>query len=117
MSQTNGTVRIRATGETVRYFDSHGAPMTEDRRPPRGSAGFWVRDRRIMSLTSSHVRAIIGSPELFGMSAEQVRSTYIRSEAAELGGMRMSTFDKPDKHGSPDHSSSDTVQTHLNTNR
>lgn len=78
MSQMNSTVRIGATGETVCYIDSHGEPMPEHVRTPRSSAGFWVRDRRIMSLISTHVRAIIDHPEVFGLSADRVYSSYKR---------------------------------------
>ena len=78
MSQINGTVRIRATGETVCYVNSRGEPMTEHERGPRSSAGFWVRDRRIMSLISTHVRAIVDYPGVFGLSAEQVHSAFER---------------------------------------
>ena len=78
MSEINGAVRIRATGDTVCYVNSRGEPMAEHERHPRSSAGFWVRDCRIMSLMSSHVRAIIDHPEVFGLSAERVHSTYER---------------------------------------
>ena len=63
-SQTNDTVPIRATGETVRYLDSRGAPPAAYLHAPRRSAGFWVHNRQIMSLLSSHVQAIIDDPRI-----------------------------------------------------
>ena len=78
MTEPKDTIQIDATGDTVRYVDSHGTPMAGRTRPPRGSVGFWVGDGEIISLNSSHVQVIIDSPELFAMTREYVRSVYER---------------------------------------